>query len=407
MKIEIDPTAQYQSIEGFGWTLTQGSAALIRTLPPCKQKQLLNELFHAKKGLGSSVVRIGIGATDLSAYPYTYSETAGDPELKHFSLSGPDETDLIPLLKKILKINPDIRIIATPWTAPKWMKTEDTYTGASLKPEYYGTYARYFIKYFEAMRNEGIEIWAITPQNEPLHAGNEPSMHMSKEEQYEFIEKHLGPAIAASDFSHIKIIAYDHNCDVLEYPEYVSRSQYVHGSAFHLYDAGSNIAGLTRVYKNTGKPVYFTEQYTGPGGFGEDFNWHMINVMLGSMNNYARTALEWNLASDPEHKPHTPGGCNSCVGAVTIEGNKVTRNVSYFLIAQMSKVAGPGAIRMASESGDKDVISTAFRNPDGTYSLIVYNAGDQSRSFDIVCENRFFSCNLKGQAAASFLWKKE
>ena len=261
-QIHIRQDVKFQEIDGFGWTLTQGSAKLINNLPEALKNELLNELFNTTTGLGSNIVRIGIGATDLSEKPYTYHESANDLNLEKFSLNGPDNDYLIPILKKIVEINPNVKILATPWTAPTWMKTNtndnNKYIGGKLNEKYYASYANYFIKYFEAMRVHGIKIWAITPQNEPLHDGNEPSMKMTKEEQYNFIHNHLGPSIENSEFKHIKIIAYDHNCDNTDYPVYVSKSKYVDGSAFHLYDEESNVNALTDVYNTTGKKLITT-----------------------------------------------------------------------------------------------------------------------------------------------------
>lgn len=408
-KITIDEFTRYQSVEGFGWTMTQGAAKLIRALSETQQAQLLNDLFHPDNGIGSAVIRIGIGATDLSESSYTYNESNNDWNLANFSLAGPDLNDLIPVLKKALAINPDIKILATPWTAPTWMKKNadgnNKFIGGELNSTHYAVYARYFIKYFEAMRAQGLEVWAVTPQNEPLHAGNEPSMYMSKEQQYDFVHNHLGPAIENSDFSHVKIIAYDHNCDHPEYPEYVCQSKYVDGSAFHLYDAEADIEALTRVYNSTGKSVYFTEQYTGPGSFSGDFAWHMRNVMLGAVNNFARIVLEWNLAADASHGPHTPGGCVNCLGALTVDGTAVTKNVSYYLVAQMSKATQPGAYRLASSSTNDNLLHTAFYNPDGSVAMVVFNDSNQPQTFDIVWNGNSVSYRLTAKTTASLVWQ--
>lgn len=407
-KITIDENTRYQSVEGFGWTMTQGSAKLIRSLGETQRKELLNELFNVNSGIGSTVIRIGIGATDLSERSYTYNDVNNDPELTNFSLAGPDLDDLIPVLKEALAINPDIKILATPWTAPTWMKSNanssNKYIGGELNPVYNALYAKYFIRYFEAMRAQGIEIWAVTPQNEPLHDGNEPSMHMSAEQQYDFVHNHLGPAIQESNFSHVKIIAYDHNCDHPEYAEYVCKSPYVHGSAFHLYDAASDIEALSRVHSNTDKPVYFTEQYTGPDNFSGDLGWHMKYVMLGAVNNYARIALEWNLAVDSNYEPHTPGGCTSCLGGLTIDGTTVSKNVSYYLIAQMSKVTRAGAYRLASFSTNDKLLHTVFANPDGTMAIVVFNDSNKEIKFDIVWNGKYFNYTLGAKTVSSLLW---
>lgn len=406
-KIIIDEDVKYQTVDGFGWTLTQGSAKLLRGLSDNRQKELLNHIFDINTGLGCGVIRIGIGATDLSEYAYTYHDDATDKDLAKFSLEGPDLNDLIPVLKKILAINPNIKIIATPWTPPKWMKTNNNYIGGNLKIDCYASYARYFIKYFEAMKVQGINIWAVTPQNEPHHDSNEPSMYMSQEEQFNFIDKYLGPAIANSEFKNTKIIAWDHNCDNQEYPVYVCKSSFVDGSAFHLYDAGANIGTLTAVHEQTGKNVYFTEQYTGPGNFAGDFAWHMEKVMLGSMNNWAKIALEWNLAANSVYEPHTPSGCNSCLGALSIDGESIEYNVSYYLVAQMSKVVKSEAYRIRSMSTSDDLLQTAFLNPDKSISIVVFNKSGEQKTFNVVWDGKSITYTLNANTAASLIWNSD
>lgn len=405
--VTIDPTVRDQEIDGFGFTFTEGSAEVIATLPESEQDQLLNELFNKVTGLGQEVVRIGIGATDLSSSSYTYHDNGPDASLSSFSLSGPDLIYLIPLLKKVVAINPDVKFLATPWTAPKWMKTVDTWNGSQLQPQYYGVYANYFLKYFEAMRNEGIEIWAITPQNEPLHGGNNPSMEMSSTEQIDFINNHLGPLLANSTFSP-KIIAYDHNLDHPEYPiDVCNSSSYVDGGAFHLY--GGDISAMSTFRNATGKNAYFTEQYTGSeGSFEWDMRWHMMNVFFGSLFNGARTVLQWNLAGDENHGPHTIGGCTTCLGALTINSStkQITRNVSYYNVAHFSKFVQSGAIRIAATSTDAELLSVAFENPTGENVLVVYNSGD-TKSFSVQLGQKQFSYSIPTRSVVSFTWFPE
>ena len=401
-KIYIDENTKYQKIEGFGWALTEGSAEVISQLSAERRKALLNELFNRQTGIGSEVIRISLGASDLSNSSYSYHEYPEDRSLSKFSLEGPDLTYLIPVLQEIVAINPDIKIIATPWSPPKWMKTSSSYIGGELKE--YDIYAKYFIKYFEAMKEQGINIWAITPQNEPHHPHNEPSMYMTKEQQVDFINRYLGPAIANSEFKHVKIIAWDHNCDNTEYPIYVcNNSSYVDGSAFHLY--GGDISAMSQTYQATGKPVYFTEQYTGINTpFHEDFQWHMQSVMLGSVNNWSSLTLEWNLAANAKLEPHTPGGCDTCLGALTVDGSTVTRNVSYYLVAQMSKVIKNGAYRIKSSGNDDQLKYASFLNSDGSVALVVHNGAGSTKTFDIVWEGKVITYTLTGGTTASLIW---
>ncbi len=402
--ITVNAGTTYQTIDGFGYTLTEGSAEVITGLASTQQSDLLNELFNPSTGIGINVLRISIGASDLSSSNYTYNQVAGDVNMNNFSLAGPDLTYLIPILKKILAINPNIKILPTPWTAPTWMKTNNGWIGGSLNTTYYAAYALYFVKYLQAMQAQGINIWAIAPQNEPGNATNEPSMTMTKEEQTNFINNNLGPSIRNAGFA-TKIIAYDHNCDNTDFPIYAANnSSYVDGTSFHLY-AGS-ISAMTTVHDATGKNVYFTEQYTGSNGnFAGDFNWHMQNIMIGSTRNWSKATLEWNLANNTSIGPHTPGGCNTCLGAITINNStSYTRNVAYYIIAQMSKFVKAGATRIATNNFSGGIENVAFNNPDGSKVLVVQNVGTASSTFQVLYGSVSFNYTLAAGAGVTFTW---
>ncbi|MBV7530635.1 glycoside hydrolase family 30 beta sandwich domain-containing protein [Chitinophaga sp. sic0106] len=394
--ITVNEATTYQSIDGFGFTLTQGSAKLISNLSSTAQNSLLNELFSPSGGIGLSVVRIGVGATDLSDYSYTYRDGAS------FSLSGPDLTYTIPILKKILAINPAIKVLATPWTAPTWMKTNGSFVGGTLKAENYESYGQYWLDYMNAMRAQGIEIWAVTPQNEPLNPYNEPSMTLTKENELGLINSYMGPKLRGAGFN-CKIICYDHNCDNTEFPIYVANnSSYVDGSAFHLY--GGNISAMTTVKNATNKNVYFTEQYTSTtGSFSGDLAWHVQNVVIGSLNNWSKAVLEWNLVSDSQGGPHTPGGSTVSRGAVTIDGSTITRRVGYYIIAHVSKFVRPGAVRIASNSSGS-IQTTAFRNSDGSKVLLAFNNSGSSVSFKVKWGSQSFTYTIPGGTATTFKW---
>jgi glucosylceramidase len=327
-----------------------------------------------------------------------------DLNLTNFSIDK-EKQDLIPILKKIVALNPSIKILGSPWSAPVWMKTTGSFVGGSLKPEYYATYANYFVKYLQAMKEEGITIDAITPQNEPLHGGNNPSMVMQATEQATFIKNNLGPAFAAAGIN-TKIIAYDHNADKPEYPITVlndaGAKPYVNGSAFHLY--GGSITALTQVHNAyPDKAVYFTEQWVGgPGNFPTDLKWHVENLIIGATRNWSRNVLEWNLAADAGYNPHTPGGCTTCLGALTISST-VTRNVSYYIIAHASKFVRPGSIRVGSiDAGN--IVTVAFKNPEGKKVLIALNKGPNTESFNIKFNGKMVTTSLNGGAVGTYVW---
>ncbi|KQC33376.1 hypothetical protein AAU57_08670 [Nonlabens sp. YIK11] len=404
--INIDESESIQTIDGLGFALTQGSAQVINSLKPAIKESLLTDLFDQKDGNAISILRISIGASDLSNSVYTYNETDGDFDMSEFSLQGPDSIHVLPLLKEILQINPDIKIMATPWTAPTWMKSNNTWIGGSLKPSHYQAYADYFLKYLQAMDKEGIKIWAITLQNEPEHPGNEPSMLMSSAEQIKFINDHLGPTLANSAYSP-KIIAFDHNCDNTAYPiDVLNNSQYVDGAAFHLY--AGDISAMGTVYDQTGKNVYFTEQYTSSNSnFDQDFGWHLENVVVGSLRNHSKAVIEWNLATDATYGPHTTGGCDQCLGAVTIENDaNFAKNVSYYVISQLSKFVNPGAHRIASTQNDT-IVNVALKNPDGKIIILAYNKSDTMKPIHINWEGKTVSYGLPGRSAVTLLWHSE
>ncbi|SEN23902.1 glucosylceramidase [Mucilaginibacter gossypiicola] len=409
--ITVDENQTYQGIDGFGFTLTGGSAGLLNGLGS-NQTNVLNELFGTANGqIGISYIRISIGASDLSANDFTYNQTAGDFNMNNFSISAENQ-DLLPILKKIIAINPSIKIIATPWTAPTWMKVNTTgnngYTGGSLNTAagYYDAYARYFVKYLQAMQAQGITIDAITPQNEPLNPYNNPSMVMQPAEEANFIKNNLGPQIRAAGFQ-TKIIAYDHNTDRIDYPETVladgGANPYVDGSAFHLY--AGNISSLTDVHNAyPNKNIYFTEQWVGaPSNFGGDLSWHVNTLIIGATRNWSRNALEWNLASDPNNNPHTPGGCSTCLGGITVSGTSITRNVGYYIIGHASKFVRPGAVRISSNLSGS-IQNVAFKNSDGSKVLIALNNGSSSSSFKVKWGAESFTYTLAAGAVATFKW---
>ena len=285
--ITLDSTQVFQTVDGFGFTLTGGSASLLNALPANDKASLLNELFGSNdNSIGVSYLRISLGASDLSASVFSYDDLPDgktDINLINFNLSK-DTVDLIPLLKQILLINPNIKIMASPWSAPVWMKDNNSSKGGSLQSQYYNTYAKYFVKYIQQMQAKGISIDAVTVQNEPQHGGNNPSLVMSALQQANFIKNELGPAFKSAGIN-TKIIIWDHNCDNATYPITVlndaTAKRYINGAAFHLY--AGNISALSTVHNaHPDKNLYFTEQWTSSkGSFDNDFKWHIKNVVIG------------------------------------------------------------------------------------------------------------------------------
>ncbi|MCG7856481.1 glucosylceramidase [Flavihumibacter sediminis] len=407
--IDVDSSISFQPVEGFGYTLTGGSASLIRGLNATNRTSLLQELFGTTgNGIGISYLRVSIGASDLSETVFSYNDLpAGqtDPELTKFNLSQ-DTIDLIPVLKEILAINPSVKIMGSPWSPPVWMKDNGKSIGGSLLPQYYGSYAKYFVKYIEAMKANGINVDAITIQNEPQHGGNNPSMVMSAEQQADFIKNHLGPAFQAAGIT-TKIIVWDHNCDNPDYPIAIlndpAAKQYVHGSAFHLY--AGDINALSKVHTaHPDKALYFTEQWTSSKGeFGGDLKWHMKNVIIGSMLNWSRVALEWNLANDATFGPHTQGGCTECKGALTISGTSIQRNVSYYIVAHASRFVPAGSVRISSTQV-AGLTNVVFKRPDGKKVMLIVNDGNSAAGFNIRYKGKRALSSLSAGSAATFIW---
>ncbi|MDB5142627.1 MAG: O-glycosyl hydrolase [Mucilaginibacter sp.] len=408
-QITIDPSKTYQEIDGFGFALTGGSAMLISKMSAHKQAELLKELFGVDKtNIGTSYLRISIGASDLDDHVFSYDDlSAGktDADLKEFSLAN-DQRALIPVLKKILAINPHIKILGSPWSPPVWMKTNDSTAGGHLKPEYYHTYSQYLVKYVKGMAANGIRIDAITIQNEPLNPDNNPSMVMEAPEQASFIKNNLGPDFEAAKIK-TRIILYDHNADRPDYPITIlndpQAKKYVDGSAFHLY--GGKIEALSEVHKaHPDKNLYFTEQWVGaPGNMEKELRFAIKELIIGATRNWCQNVLEWNLASDQDQKPHTPGGCDRCLGAITINGDKVTRNPAYYIIAHASKFVRPGSRRIESNYL-KELPNVAFLTPTGNIVLIVFNDSASAQTFKVRYQGKLVASALNPGSTGTYVF---
>ncbi|MFC5281938.1 glycoside hydrolase family 30 protein [Pedobacter alpinus] len=406
--ITINPETKYQTMDGFGYCLTGGSARLLAQMEKNARAKLIKELFSTEgNGIGTSYLRLSIGASDLSDSVFTYNDLPFgeiDVEMKKFSIAE-EQVYLIPILKEILALQPDIKIMGSPWSPPVWMKTNQNSKGGSLKPEFYDAYALYFVRYIEAMAKEGITIDAITVQNEPLHPGNNPSLLMYAQDQANFIKQSLGPAFKKANIK-TKIIVYDHNADRPDYPATIYQdkeaAKYVDGAAFHLY--GGKIDTLNSLHEAyPDKNLYFTEQWVGaPGKLSVNLEWHVSQLIIGATRNWCKTVLEWNLAATADYKPYTPGGCTKCVGAVTIIGNEVERNPAYYIIAHAAKFVRPGAVRIASNELD-EILNVAFLNMDGSIVLVAVNNNKTAQSFQIKLGATNYTASLNSGAVGTFI----
>ncbi len=407
----VDDERRFQTMDGFGFALTGGSAQLLMRMSSGPRTALLEQLFASVgDAIGVSYLRVSIGASDMNERVFSYDDLPPgetDVEMAKFNL-GPDRADVIPVLKEILAIRPGIKILGSPWSAPAWMKTNEDVKGGELKPEYYGAFAKYFVKYIEGMRAEGIAIDAITIENEPLNPKNTPSMVMFAQQQDTFIAKDLGPAFEKAGIR-TKILLYDHNPDVPSYPLSIlgdpAASKYVDGTAFHLY--GGETSVLTQVHDAYPKKnLYMTEQSVtgrrsqGPLGIAEPVR----QVMIGSTRNWSRNVLLWNLAADPQNGPHTDnGGCTGCSGAITLDGDSATKNVAYYVVEHFSQFVPPGSVRIASNEMEQ-LASVAFLTPEGKVVLVVSNTGNFPKPFAVKYHGKVFQTMMPAESAGTYVW---
>lgn len=410
-KISLYTDSLYQSMDGFGFTLSQGSASHLLSMSDSARLSILNELFGSgENDIRISYLRLPVAASDLNAFPFSYNDLKDpkgtDPTLSQFSLSY-DTLDVLPILKQILAINPKLTLMASPWSPPTWMKDNRDTRGGSLLPEFEASYSQYLVKYIQEMSKRGFSIDALTIQNEPLHPGNNPSLLMLPEQQARFIGQHLGPAFRQAGIK-TKIIIYDHNADRPDYPITVLSdpiaNSFIDGSAFHLY--GGQIEALSEVHwAFPNKHLYFTEQWVGsPGNLEGDIAWHVKNLLIGAPRNWAKTVLEWNLSSNPELTPHTDrGGCDRCLGAITIDGDEVSRNPAYYVIAHASKWVDPGSTRIGSNS-PKGLPNVAFTRPDGKKVVIVHNDSANEIRFEIKENSNTIPAVLPAGATGTWVW---
>ena len=409
IQLNINTGTTYQEMDGFGYTLSGGSAMHISKMSAPARAKFLQEIYSTGvNDLGSSYIRISVGASDLDEKIFSYNDLpAGqtDVNIEKFDL-GYDKQYLIPVLQQILKINPSIKILGSPWSPPVWMKTNGDTRGGSLKPEYYTAYAKYLVKYIQEMKKNGITIDALTIQNEPLHPGNNPSLLMLAEDQKVFVRDHLGPQFEKNNIK-TKIIVYDHNADRPDYPITIlndkEAAKYIDGSAFHLY--GGKIEAVSSVHEaHPNKNLYFTEQWVGaPGDFAKELNWHIENLIIGAPNNWCKTVLEWNLAADENQNPHTDrGGCDRCLGAVTITGDKVTREPAYYIIAHASKFVRPGSLRVKSNVIE-GLPNVAYKTPNGGTVAIIQNTSKEDKTIDVNAGNKNTTITLKAGAVATLV----
>ena len=416
IQITVNEKQIDQQIAGFGASLTDGSAWLIASrMSKSQRDELMESLFSPVAGIGLDFLRQPMGASDLTtptSGEYSYDDMPKgqtDPDLAHFSIAH-DEAYIIPLLKQALQINPNLKIMATPWSPPGWMKTTDSMEGGTLNPDAYAPYANYFVKFIQAYQAQGIPIYAVTVQNEPLYVPvGYPGMSFPADQEANFIANYLAPAFAANHIT-TKILGYDHNWDAPSYPSSLlsnaSANAALAGTAWHCYAGAVEVqTPLHNAYPN--KDTYETEC---SGGQWEENNGlpGTTNLLIGATRNWSQSVVRWGLALDPNGEPNlgTGAACSQCRGIVTIDqsNGSITYNGDYYGLGQASKFLQPGAVRIDSSAGSNQVSDVAFKNSDGSKVLVAYNAAAIRQSFAVQWGGQWFSYALPAGAVATFKW---
>jgi glucosylceramidase len=413
LTIFVDDATKYQEIDGFGASLTESSAYLLkRKLGDAQRGEALRMLFDRQKGIGLSMLRQPMGASDFALGIYSYDEMPEgeiDPELKKFSIDH-DRADILPVLKEILAINPKIKVIGSPWSAPGWMKTSGAMIQGSLLPSAYGPYANYFVKYVQAYQAEGVPIFAVTMQNEPMHVPHDyPGLGMMAREQTTFLRDHLGPAFQKAAIN-AKILIFDHNWDLIDYPINVLTDpgalRFSGGIATHCY-GGSSAAQDELHQRFPSKEIWMTECSGGDWQKGKILQ-QQVQLVINVTRHWAKSVILWNLALNQNHEPYL-GGCTTCRGEIVVDEAsspaQVKTTADYTALGHASKFVQPGARRIESNTfGPGSLEDVAFQNPDGSIVLLVLNSGDGSMEFNVGWRGRFARYKLGGGEAVTLVW---
>lgn len=436
--VVVDPTQTFQTMQGFGGAITDSSASVLYTLPAAQRAQVMASLFSPTTGDGLDYLRQPIGASDMVATSaYTYDDVpAGqtDYSLRDFSVAH-DQAQILPLLRQAEHLNPNLQVIASPWSAPAWMKANDSLVGGRLtdSPKVYQAYAEYLLKFIEAYRANGVTVNAITVQNEPQNRtpAGYPGTDMPSSQEEAVIED-LGPLLQAAHL-HTEIFAYDHNwsehpnditstppdetADINDYPEQVLQSpaaRWVSGVAFHCYYGDPS--AMTAFHQQYPKMQIMETECSGSESsdptdtFSDTLKWHSRNLEIGSPRNWSSTVINWNIALNQDNGPHV-GGCANCTGILTIgPGDTVSPDAEYYALGQLSRFVKPGAVRIASTSfgttgWNGEVMDVAFKNPDGSTVLVAHNENDNAQAFAVQEGDQRFTYTLPGDSLATFVWK--
>ncbi|MEU6851094.1 glycoside hydrolase family 30 beta sandwich domain-containing protein [Actinacidiphila alni] len=420
--VHVDPALGFQKITGYGASITDSSAAVLYRLDKKHRDALMRDLFDPHSGNGFGMLRQPIGASDFATSDYSFDDIpAGttDYALKHFSIAH-DKPQILPLLRQAKALNPRLRIVASPWSPPAWMKTGGSMIDGKLidDPRIYDAYARYLVRFVQAYAAAGVPVDYLTVQNEPqaLLRTDYPGTDLPVAQEAKVIER-LGPALKAAGLR-TKILGFDHNWaehpfDVqshvdagedpeLDYPFDLLNSpaaKWISGTAYHCY-YGDPSAQTALKASFPGKDIFETE--CSGGG---------VTRTIGAMNNWARSMIFWNLALDENHGPHT-GGCTGCDGTVNVDSTTgaVTYTANYYTLAHFSRFVRPGATRIAAsvaatEGDPAPLQATAFRNPDGSTALVVYNpSSTATHTTTIAAPGVQLTTTVAPGATATYTW---
>ncbi len=411
--IAIDSSKHFQRMGGFGAAMTDASAEVLSSLPAAKRRAIMAELFgRANGGLGLSFTRLTIGASDFSTRDYSYDDTPAnkpDPHLRYFSIA-PAEKYVLPRVREALAINPRLLVMASPWSAPAWMKTTGSLIKGELLPQYYPAFADYLAKTVEAFGRQGVHVSMLTIQNEPnFEPENYPGERVSPAQRAAIIGRYVGPTFRSRGIR-TQILDWDHNWDHPEMPLEVLRDplarHYIAGVAWHCYNG--DVAAQSPVHAAyPRKDAWVTECSGGNWSpkFGEVLGWMVGELIIGASNNWSRGTLLWNLALDPAHGPHT-GGCEDCRGVVTIDPKTgaIERNVEYYVLGHASRFVLPGAFRVATATRVNGLEAAAFLNPDGSRVAVLHRKSGNG-TVSIALDGRRYAVELSAGAVATLRWK--
>jgi glucosylceramidase len=416
LTMRVDGSRTYQQIDGFGASLTDSSAWLLsEKLTPSQRTALLKQLFDKNEGIGLAILRQPMGSSDFSRADYSYDDLPpgeSDPGLKRFTIDR-DRQYIIPVLREALAVNPRLKIIASPWSPPGWMKTSGSMIGGTLLPSSFTPLARYFVRFVESYEAAGVPIFAVTPQNEPRNIpADYPGMGMTAEEQTVFVRDHLGPAFRNAHLQ-TKIMAFDHNWDLIDFPEKIlsdpRAAEFIAGTATHCY--GGSPEAQTRLHDQfPTKGIWLTECSGGEWQKG-NLLVAQADLIIETTRNWGRSVVLWNLALDQNHAPHL-GGCTDCRGVVTIDHSKspatVTQTVDSTALAHASKFVAPGALRIDSIPSEESPLKhVAFRNSNGSIVLLALNPGESAITFSIAWQSQYATYTLPPGAVVTFHWPRK